>query len=196
MTDLSDIPEFQALTSYRHQCFVREFMVDRNAAQAAVRAGYAAATANNAGYRLMKRDDIRAAIEAIEALANQRATKNLDDVVEELTTIAFTGMSKFIRTTSQGDAYVDLSKCTPAELDLISEISVEDFVDGRGEDARDVRRVKVKLIDRLRALEKLGAHLGLGDKGEVGAVDRLTQAVMEINARGSAMPIGGQRSSS
>ena len=37
----------------------------------------------------------------------------------------------------------------------------EDFVNGRGDDAREVRRVKFKLADKIAALEKLGRHLGM-----------------------------------
>ena len=41
------------------------------------------------------------------------------------------------------------------------EVVVEDFVDGRGEDARDVRRVKFKLADKKGALVDIGRHLGM-----------------------------------
>jgi len=46
----------------------------------------------------------------------------------------------------------------------------EDFTDGRGEDARDVRRVKIKLLDKLGALQQIGRHLGM-------FVDRVQQEV-------------------
>jgi hypothetical protein len=42
-------------------------------------------------------------------------------------------------------------------------VTVEDFLDHRGEEARSVRRVKFKLHDKLGALDKLGRHLGLFD---------------------------------
>jgi hypothetical protein len=38
------------------------------------------------------------------------------------------------------------------------EVTVEDFLDGLGEDAREVRRVKFKLADKIEALELLGKH--------------------------------------
>jgi hypothetical protein len=44
---------------------------------------------------------------------------------------------------------------------VLSEVTVEDFVDGRGEDARAVKRVKFKLHDKRAALVDLGRHLGM-----------------------------------
>jgi phage terminase small subunit len=40
-------------------------------------------------------------------------------------------------------------------------MTVDDFVDGRGEDARDVRRVRFKLADKRSALVNLARHLSL-----------------------------------
>jgi hypothetical protein len=39
-------------------------------------------------------------------------------------------------------------------------VNVENFIDGRGEDARAVRRVRFKLYDKRAALVDLGRHLG------------------------------------
>ena len=46
---------------------------------------------------------------------------------------------------------------------MLAEVTVEDFVDGRGEDARAVKRVKFKLHDKRAALVDLGRHLGMFD---------------------------------
>ncbi len=43
----------------------------------------------------------------------------------------------------------------------LQEVTVEDFTEGRGEDKRDVRRVKFKLYDKRAALVDLGRHLGM-----------------------------------
>ena len=44
-----------------------------------------------------------------------------------------------------GDPYLDFSALTRDQGSLLSEVTVEDFVDGRGEAARAVKRVKFKL---------------------------------------------------
>ena len=47
----------------------------------------------------------------------------------------------------------------------ISEVQTEDYVDGRGEDARSVKKVKVKMHDKLRALDAMAKHVGIGSSG-------------------------------
>ena len=59
------------------------------------------------------------------------------------------------------DAFVDLSTLTRDQAAAIQEVTVEDYKDGRGENARDVRRVKVKLSDKRAALVDMGRHLGM-----------------------------------
>jgi hypothetical protein len=61
-----------ALTA-RQQAFVREYLVGRNAAAAARRAGYSPRTARQQGQRLLTNVDIRG---AIDAATEQQAKRN------------------------------------------------------------------------------------------------------------------------
>jgi hypothetical protein len=70
-------------------------------------------------------------------------------------------MMDFIGITSDGDPYVDLSKLTRAKAAGLVDFSVDDYADGRGEDARQVKRVRIKIGDQKGALVALGKHLGL-----------------------------------
>ncbi len=93
------------------------------------------------------------------------------DVIRELAKIGFSNMGNYLTVTSDGDPYVDLSDLTEDQLAAISEVSVEDFTDGRGEDARDVRKIKFKLADKRAALVDLGRHFKLfTDKLETAVV--------------------------
>ena len=48
-------------------------------------------------------------------------------------------------------------------------ITVEEYKEGGGEDARDVKRVRFKLADKRAALVDIGRHFGMFiDKKEVG----------------------------
>lgn len=162
-------------------------MIDMNATQAAIRAGYSPKTAKLTGHRLITDDNVQRLIEEKRAAASKRVQVTLDDILLEYKRIAFSGMSKFVRINDEGEPEVDLSRCTPEDLDLLAETQIEAFTENDG--ARQVRRVKIKTLDRLKALETLGKHLGLGDKAANETQDRLALALIEISKRGSAAPI-------
>lgn len=172
------------------QAFVREYLICRNASEAALKAGYSPKTAGSQGHRLLKNAEVAAAIAKAEEKAEERAEKTLDDVIAELTRVAFSGMSKFITITPEGDPMIDLSGCTPADLDLLAEATIEDFTEGRGDKARDVRRIKIKPLDRMNALVTLGKHLGLGNKTADQAQNSIAAALRDIASRNaSAAPL-------
>ncbi len=173
--------------SSKQQRFVDEFLVDLNATQAAIRAGYSPKTAKSIGSENLTKPDIQAYIQERRKEAQKRAELTLDDILAEYKRIAFTGMSKFLRINENNEPEIDLSNCTPEDLDLLTEATTEAFTEGEG--IRVVRKVKIKPMDRLKALESLGKHLGLGSKSEDDRMDRMAEAMKEICQRGSAAPI-------
>ena len=69
--------------------FVAEYLVDRNATQAAIRAGYSAKTAEQQGYRLLRNAQIQAATAKGREQRLARVQKTADDVVFLLSDMAF-----------------------------------------------------------------------------------------------------------
>ena len=78
----------QSLTA-KQQCFVAEYLVDLNATQAAIRAGYSEKTARAMGHENLTKPDIEEAI--AEALKERRLRTEItqDRVLEELAAIGF-----------------------------------------------------------------------------------------------------------
>jgi phage terminase small subunit len=70
----------------------------------------------------------------------------------------------YVRIGENGDPSVDFSNMTQEQATALSEFTAADFKIGRGKDARQVRRVRVKMHDKIRALIALGKHLGLFKK--------------------------------
>ena len=73
----------------RQQRFVLEFLQDANPAQAALRAGYARGGLYALVYRLLRRPDIRAALEREMAARSARTGISAERVIDELMRIAF-----------------------------------------------------------------------------------------------------------
>jgi phage terminase small subunit len=141
--------------------FVQEYLIDLNAAQAAIRAGYSAKTARVIGHENLTKPDIAAAIKKAMAERAERTELTADWVVDELRKIAGANMADYMKANPAGDPYLDFSALTRDQTAALHEVTVEAYVDGRGEDARDVKRVKFKLYDKRAALVDLGRHLGL-----------------------------------
>jgi len=141
--------------------FIDEYMVDLNATQAAIRAGYSAKTASDIGRQLVRKTPVAKAIAERQQVISERVGVTAERIVEELAKIGFANMLDYITIGSNGDPFVDLSKLSRDQASAIAEVTVEDFVDGRGEDARVVRKIKFKLHDKRASLVDLGRHIGM-----------------------------------
>lgn len=69
--------------------FVDEYLVDLNATQAAIRAGYSPKTAYSMGQRLLKDVEVQAAIQEARARREKRTEITQDRVVREIADNAF-----------------------------------------------------------------------------------------------------------
>ncbi len=68
----------------RQQRFVDEYMIDLNATQAAIRAGYSAKTAYSQGQRLLNHVELEGIIQATMVEVSKRVEVTVDDVVTGL----------------------------------------------------------------------------------------------------------------
>ena len=162
--------------------FVQEYPIDLNAAQAAIRAGYSAKTARVIGHENLTKPNIAAAIEKAKEVRAQRTRLTSDMVVDELRKIAFANMADYMKSTPEGDPCLDFSRLTREQTAALAEVTVEHFLDHRGEKARSVRRVKFKLHDKRAALVDLGRHLGIfvhkPDHGQIEVATNLHELVI------------------
>ena len=178
--------------------FVAEYLVDLNATQAARRAGYSEKTAGAIGHELLGKPHVAEAIAKRREKLAAKLEITTERVLRELALLGFANMQDYMRAGADGDPVLDFSKLTREQAAALVEVTVEDFKDGRGEDARDVRRVKFKLADKRAALVDIGKHLGMFvERREIGApgdftgmesheLERLVRA--ELAERGIAGP--------
>lgn len=134
----------------KQKLFCEEYLIDLNATQAAIRAGYSPESARQSGTDNMKNPYIRARIEKAMAERSRRTGVNAERVVLELAKIAFVNAGMVIDAT-------DATLKTDAALEdlaAIQSIKVKDMGD------MGIER-EIRMADKLKALELLGRHLGM-----------------------------------
>ena len=130
--------------------FCEEYLIDLNATQAAIRAGYSPDTAKAIGCENLTKPDIRAHIDRAMAERSRRTGVNADRVIQELAKIAFVNATDVI---DPKTATVK-ENALPEDTAAIQTVKVKTF----GEDGLER---EIKMADKLRALEMLGRHLGM-----------------------------------
>jgi phage terminase small subunit len=139
----------------RQDRFVEEYLIDLNATQAAIRAGYSPKTANEQGARLRAKASIRAHIDAALAERSKRTGINEDRVIRELARIALANPLDVVNATN-ATVKPDASRDDTAAIQ-----SVRVKVIPQKGDAPPIVEREVKLHDKIKALELLGKHLGM-----------------------------------
>ncbi len=74
----------QSNLTAKQRRFVEEYVVDHNATQAAIRAGYSAKTAYSIGHENLKKPEIAAAIAAEQARLRRRNNVTIGSMTEEM----------------------------------------------------------------------------------------------------------------
>lgn len=154
-------PKAKPTMNGKRRRFVEEYVVDLNATKAAIRAGYSARTAGAIGHELLKEPEIQRAVEAQLQKVSERAEFTAADWLYEVGLIAKSDLGDIM------DFSGDAVRMRPAReipkhaRRAISSVKVKRYVEGAGEDAREVEVVEFKLWSKDAALEKAGKYLGL-----------------------------------
>lgn len=164
--------------------FVVEYLVDSNAAQAAIRAGFSKKTAKVKGAQLLKHPEIAAAIRKRQQKIDQKLEITAERVLQEIAKLAFSNIQDFTKVDDNGKPVLDFSNVTRDQYAAVQEIR-EDATGGAGDGERKVvLRTTVKLSDKTKNLELLGRHLKLfTDKVEVTGFEELAERINRIRTR-------------
>ena len=137
----------------RQQLFIDEYMIDRNATQAAIRAGYSAKNADKIGPELLGKTRVKQAIEEAIAIQSRRTGITADRVLQEIAKLAFINPTDVIdmdEATIRGEANRD-------DTAAIQSVRVKRIPT----DCGDIVEREVKVYNKLDALKSLGQHLGM-----------------------------------
>nr|WP_253950699.1 terminase small subunit [Novosphingobium sp. SG751A] len=165
--------------------FVEEYLVDLNATQAAIRAGYSAKTAYSQGERLLRHVEVA---RAITERKTDRSVKTGIDAQWVLMRLAGDAEADL------ADLYDDAGGLKPIHewpvafrKGLVAGVEVEELFEGQGENRTQIGRVrKIRLADRLKVVELIGKHVDVQafkERIDHGLTDDLAAAIMAGNAR-------------
>lgn len=141
--------------------FGDEYLIDLNATQAAIRAGYSEKTAYSAGQRLLKNVEVQAFIEERMKQRLERTEITQDMVLNELAKVGFSDLRNVF--TPMG-GILDPQDWDDSTAGAISSVEVVRRQSGEyDEDGNPIPEHvhKIKVWDKVSALEKMGKHLGM-----------------------------------
>ena len=144
----------------KQKLFIEEYLIDLNATQAAIRAGYSPETAGSIGSENLKKPEIRARIEKAMAERSKRTGINQDRVLMELAKIGFVNISDVV----DPETAKILPDAKDEDLACIQSIKIKPTEWGTERE--------VKMYDKKAALVDIGRHLGMfKDKVEFSGVE-------------------------
>ena len=144
--------------------FVEEYLIDLNASQAAIRAGYSHRTAAIIGFENLRKPKIIAALQLRRAELAQQIKVTPESVVAEIAKIAFADMETYVQWGPKGVTLKDSEELPEGASEVVLEVSETTTKDGG--------TVRFKLHDKKGALDSLAKHLGiLVEKHEVTGKD-------------------------
>lgn len=139
--------------------FVEEYLIDLNATQACIRAGYSSKYADREGHKLVENSRVSEAIAESMAERSRRTGINQDRIVQELARIAFVKITDVV----DPDGEIN-TNASDDDLACIESYKVEDSDSVNGSSSKR----EVKLASKIKALELLGKHVGMwNDKIQV-----------------------------
>ena len=147
----------------KQHTFIEEYLIDLNATQAAIRAGYSKKTAKEMGCENLSKPNIQEAIRVAMDERSQRTKIDADRILNEIAKIGFSDIRQIFTGSDKLRSIADL----PDEIAAAVQ-SVETVIRSTGEtdDAGNKKTesvCKIRLADKLKGLEMLCKHLGMFD---------------------------------
>lgn len=137
--------------------FVAEYLIDLNATQAAIRAGYSEKTAGSQGFDLLKKPEIAQAVAAGQAKHITTADLTASRVLEEMRRLSFLDLRSLF---DDHGNIKPIHELTPEQGACLASVEVVKKNLAAGDGQTDTVH-KLKVWDKVRSLEMLAKHFGL-----------------------------------
>ena len=139
----------------KQKLFVKEYLIDFNATKAAIRAGYSKKTAHSIGSENLTKPEILLCLQNEVSAKIEKIDDLSDSIIKELKKIAFSDIKDFLSFDENGVTFHDSDD---VDGTVISEVLSTETITGKGEDANKRVQLKMKLHDKIKALELLGRY--------------------------------------
>lgn len=153
--------------------FIDEYMIDLNATQAAIRAGYSKDTAKDIGCQNLAKVYIAEEIENRQKILQEKTGITTERVLAEYAKIAFSNLTDIIDYKTGTITMHDFENLKPEQKHCIKKFKFVTVLEMQGENSVPVTKVELELFDKQKALDSLARHLGMFD-GKSGADDEGT----------------------
>lgn len=137
----------------KQKLFVAEYLVDLNATQAAIRAGYSAKTARQIAAQNLAKLNVEAEIEKAMQKRMERTEVTADKVVKELARLAFADMRSYTVWGPDGVRWVESEELSEDDSAAVTEVTLTPNQYGQS--------LKIKLGHKDSALRLLAEHTGV-----------------------------------
>jgi phage terminase small subunit len=106
---------------------------------------------------LLRNAEVQAAVSELTEERLERLEITADTVLQELAKIAFANMGDYLAVEADGSIAVDISEITPVQVAGLADLRIDEYTSEKGR----IRRTRLRLGPKTRALELLGKHLNL-----------------------------------
>jgi len=136
--------------------FCREYIIDLNATQAAIRAGYSKNTARFIACENLTKPNIQQKLAELQKEVAKRNEVTIDIIIGELKELGFSNISDFMH----NGKMLPLAEVTKDRLKAVSQVKLT----RTSNDDSERETIEFKFYDKLSALDKLARHLGFYEK--------------------------------
>lgn len=144
--------------------FCHEYLIDLNATQSCIRAGYSEDTASEMGYENLGKPQIQNYIAELKAIRAKRCEITQDNVLKEYAKIAFSDIRHFYDAEGNLRKPHQLDDNAAAGLSSVDVDEIKEYDREKGQNNVIGVTKKIKLYNKISALDSLGKHLGLFEK--------------------------------
>lgn len=164
--------------------------------EAMVDAGYSPNTSKSNPALVFDREDVKKEIDRRQKIMATKAQVSAQWIVDQLKSIASANLGDIIEVDEEGSPYYNFDRLSPDLKQALKGLTVDEYIEGRGKKGQRVRKIRVDLNDKLRALEMLAKHLGMFEdknnemKVEISLIDRLQAGRTRVAGENSSLPTG------